>query len=139
MFMLIFLSRTIFIFFGRWTRSKIYLQLCQIIWGLVRVKVTSPVPFNSPPGSMKKRKMSLGKRLVSPNDPNKHQLTFNFQGNVLSSRMHINCISESKKMVFDQFLPPWRCCMLFKSKCHKFLQRKRLKQLRKNEIYTVYL
>ena len=82
----------IFVLFGGWTRSKIYLELFQIIWGLVWVKVMSPVPFDLPLGNMKKKKIILGKRLISPTNPNKHQLTFNFQANFLSSGMLINGI-----------------------------------------------
>ena len=33
--------------------------------------------------SMKKKKTTLGKRLVSVNDPNKYQITINFSGNFL--------------------------------------------------------
>ena len=40
---LYFLCCRIFIHFGRLTKSKIYLQFCQIIWGLVWVKAMSPV------------------------------------------------------------------------------------------------
>ena len=111
----------------------------KFIWGLVWVKIMSPVNFDLPAGNIKKKKMILGKRLISPTNPNKCQLTFNFQGNFLSSGMLINCISESKEMLFNQFLLSWRCSMLLKSKCNKLLHWKRLKQSKKNDIYTIYL
>ena len=100
----IFLSEDLCLFCGR-TRSKVYLQLCQIIWGLVWVKITPPVEFLQ----------TLQKRLVSPNNQNKYQLTLNFQGNFVFW-MRIDSISESTKMIFNQFLLPWCHFMLFKSK-----------------------
>ena len=108
MSMPIFLTRKIFVLFGGmkqiqdiFTTLSNYLRsslsknnvFCWILICLTSQAIL--YRFESPPGSMKKRKITLGKRLVSPNNTNKYQLTFNFHGNFLPSEMQIDCFSES--------------------------------------------
>ena len=58
------------------------------------------------PWQYEKKKDNPRKEMVSPNSPNKHELTFYYQGNFLSSGMRRDCISEYNEMLFNQFLLP---------------------------------
>ena len=87
-----------------------------------------------------KDKITLGKRLLSFNNPNPHQLRFNLSPRVFFVfELRIDCISDSIEMWFSHFNPDLAWFYFFESKGKKtFPVHTTMKQLRNNEIYSLF-
>ena len=75
-----------------------------------------------PRRSMTRSEINLGKRLVSLNNPNKYELTFNLQGDFFPSGKLMDCISEGSEMSFIYTAQQMKFSIKdFSSKCDRHI------------------